>query len=55
MLSGYKTYILGGVAILTAIATYLVGDVALADAIQLVVTAGLGMTVRAGVAATADK
>lgn len=49
MFVGYKTYILGVVAIIGAIASYLVGDLALADAIQLVVTAGLGMTVRAGI------
>lgn len=51
MFSGYKTYIVGGLAILTAIGTYLAGDLALADAAQAVLTAILGMTVRAGIAA----
>jgi len=55
MLSGYKTYILGGVTIIGAIAAYLVGDTSLADAIQLAITAALGMTVRAGVATEANK
>ena len=51
MLSGYKTYIMGGVAIITAVAAYLVGDTTLADALQLVVTAVMGMFIRAGVKA----
>jgi hypothetical protein len=50
MFAGYKTYIVGGMAILTALASYLVGDLALADAAQLALTAILGMTVRAGIA-----
>jgi len=49
MFKNKKTYILGGVAIIGAIAGYLVGDLELAAAIQLIVTAGLGMTVRAGI------
>ena len=52
MLSGYKTYIVGVLAVLGAVAGYLVGDAALADSIQLVVTAILGMTIRNGVAST---
>lgn len=50
MFLGYKTYIVGGVAILAAVASYLVGDLALADAAQACLTAILGMTVRAGIA-----
>lgn len=51
MLKGYRTYIIGGLAIIGAVAGYLVGDTTLPEAIQLAVTAALGMTVRAGVAA----
>ena len=50
MLSGYKTYITGGLTVLGAIAGYLTGDMALADAAQLVVTSLLGIFVRVGVA-----
>ena len=48
MLSGYKTYVTGGVAIVGAVAAYLVGDMTLADSAQLVVTALLGMFIRHG-------
>lgn len=51
MFKGYKTYILAGVAAITAIAGYLVGDITLAAAVQLVVTAGIGATLRDAVAA----
>lgn len=53
ILSGYKTYILGGIAIVGAVASYLVGDLNLAAAAQLVVNAVLAMTVRAGIATAA--
>lgn len=46
MLKGYKTYIVGGLAVLGALASFLVGDIAAADAIQLALTAILGATVR---------
>lgn len=49
MLKGYKTYIVGTLTALGAIAGYLVGDASLADAIQLAVTAILSMTVRNGI------
>jgi len=49
MLKGYKTYIVGGVAIISAVATYLVGDANLADTAQIVITAILGMTIRHGI------
>jgi precorrin-4 methylase len=51
MLSGYKTYITAGVAILTAAAAYLTGDMTVAETLQLVVTALLGAFLRSGVAA----
>lgn len=50
MLKGYKTYILGGLSVLGAVAGFLVGDLPLADAIQTGVTAVLAMTVRSGIA-----
>jgi hypothetical protein len=46
MFKGYKTYIVGGLAIVGAVANYLVGDVSLAETVQLVVTAAIGMTIR---------
>lgn len=49
MLKGYKTYVLGGVAILGAAASYLVGDASLNEAINLAVTAAMAMFVRSGV------
>ncbi|CAB5155653.1 hypothetical protein UFOVP149_21 [uncultured Caudovirales phage] len=49
MLKGYRTYILGGIAILGAAASYLVGDASLNEAINLAVTAGMAMFVRSGV------
>lgn len=49
MFKGKKTYILGAVSIIGAIASYLVGDASLNDTVQLVVTAGLGMTIRNGI------
>lgn len=50
ILKGYKTYALGAVSILGFVVGYLVGDVSLADAAQGIVTAGLAMTVRNGIA-----
>jgi len=49
MLKGYKTYIVAGVAVISAIATYLVGDASIADTAQIVLTAVLGATVRNGI------
>lgn len=46
MLKGYKTYVVGGVAIISAAASYLVGDITVVEAAQLLLTAVLGMTVR---------
>ena len=50
MLSGYKTYILGCVAIITAIAGYLVGTIDLSAAVTNVIGALMGMTIRHGIA-----
>lgn len=49
MFSGYKTYIVGGLAVLGAIGGYLDGDLTLAAALQLMVPAILAMTVRHGI------
>jgi hypothetical protein len=52
ILSGYKTYIIGALAIVTAIANYLIGDVELSQALSAayngLIGAGL-LTLRAGV------
>lgn len=48
-LKGKKTYIVGALTILGAVAGYLVGDIDLATAVQTGVTALLAMTVRDGV------
>lgn len=53
MLSGYKTYIVGTVAIIGALGAYLSGDVTLPDTMQTILTAILGMTLRSGVASAA--
>ena len=45
-LKGKKTYIVGGLGILGAIASFLVGDANAMQAGQMVITAVLGMTVR---------
>lgn len=55
MLSGYKTYITAGVAVVSAVAMYLTGEDTLAQAIQLVVTAILGATIRSGITTEASK
>ena len=49
MFAGYKTYIVAGITVISTIGTYLVGDMTLGDAIQLVVTAVIGVTLRAGI------
>jgi len=45
-LKGKKTYIVGGLGILGAVASFLVGDANAIEAGQMVITAVLGMTVR---------
>jgi hypothetical protein len=47
---GKKTYVLGGVAIVGAIASYLVGDIELTTAAEAVWTGLVAMTIRAGIA-----
>lgn len=49
MLKGYRTYVLGAVTIIGALAAYLIGDTSLTEAINLIVTAGMGMFIRSGV------
>ena len=46
MFKGRKTYIMGAVTIIGAVASFLVGDITVIEAAQLVVPAVLGMTVR---------
>lgn len=50
MFSGYKTYIVCGLAIITAGAGYLDGDLTAQAAIAAVFAAVSGMTVRAAIA-----
>lgn len=49
MFKGQKTYIMGGVTIITAIAAYLVGEASLPTTINLCVTAAMGIFVRDGI------
>lgn len=55
MLSGYKTYVTGVLAILGFIAAYLVGEADLATTIQASVTAALAMTLRHGISTEGAK
>lgn len=55
MLSGYKTYISAGLAVLGAIAGYLTGDATLAEAAQLGFTAIMAATIRSGVKTEVEK
>jgi len=50
MLAGYKTYITGTLAVLTAIGAYLSGDISLIDAINVIIPAVMGITVRSAIA-----
>lgn len=49
MLKGYKTYVTGVLAIITAVGAYLTGDASIADTTQLTVTALLGIFIRNGI------
>ena len=55
MLSGYKTYIVAGVAVIGAIAGMLTGDMTYAAGAQLIITALLGAFIRNGITTTAQK
>lgn len=55
MLKGYKTYVLAGVTAIGAVASYLVGDLTLPAAVQMIVTAGIGATLRSGVNSAVEK
>jgi len=55
MLSGYKTYIAAGLAVLTAVASYLTGDATLMEALQLGFAALMGAFIRSGVKADTGK
>jgi hypothetical protein len=54
-LSGYKTYITAGVAIVGAVGLYLTGEDTVAQMTQLIITALLGAFIRSGVTAEAAK
>ncbi|HXC56115.1 MAG TPA: hypothetical protein VNU97_12530 [Rhizomicrobium sp.] len=53
MLSGYKTYIVGALTALGAVAGWLDGDLTLVAALNVAVPALLAMTLRHGIATTA--
>ena len=55
MLKGYKTYIVAGTAIVTAIGAYLYGGIDLPTMVQSIVGAILAMTVRQGITTEAQK
>ncbi len=52
MLSGYKTYIVGTLAVLGAIGGCLDGDMTIVAALNIAIPALLAMTVRHGIATT---
>lgn len=51
LLSGYKTYIAGGLTILGTAAAWLTGtfDGTIGEAVNIIITAVLGVTIRAGI------
>lgn len=49
MLKGKKTYIMGGVTIIAAVAAFLVGDADIGTTVNLVVSAALAMFIRDGI------
>ena len=49
MLKGYKTYIAGGVAVLTAVAAYVTGEATAIEAAQLAFTGVIGVLLRSGI------
>lgn len=50
MLKGYKTYIVAGMAVVSAVVGYLIGDLTVPAAAQAILTAVLGATLRHGMA-----
>ena len=57
ILSGYKTYITAGLTILGTVAAWLTGtfDGTIGEAVNIIVTAVLGITIRAGIKADSSK
>lgn len=55
MLSGYKTYLVGGATIISAVAAFLAGAADLTTTVTLCVNAALAMCVRNGISSTAAK
>jgi len=55
MLKGYKTYITGIVTIVSTVGAFLLGEITLTVALPTVVTAVMGMTIRAGVTTEVGK
>jgi hypothetical protein len=49
ILAGKKTYIVAILSALGAVGSYLTGEASLADALQVLITAVMGATIRAGV------
>ena len=52
MLSGYKTYVTAGLAVIGAIGAYLTGEATIAQTAQLVVTSLLAVFLRSGMKTT---
>lgn len=55
ILSGKKTYITCGLAILVIVCDYLMGNISLSNAVIGILGAAAGMTLRAGVTVSTDK
>lgn len=50
MLKGYKTYIVAGIAVISAVGGYLTGDLSLADTIQAILASGAVAALRDAIA-----
>lgn len=55
LLKGYKTYIVAGITIVSAVGACLAGDTSITDALQLIIPAILSMTIRHGITTEANK
>lgn len=55
MLIGYKTYVVAAVAIIGAWAAWFTGDATMEAAIKMSIEAILAITIRHGIATTAEK